>query len=97
MKRLLLAGAAIVLLSACGSGEVEREQANCARLKQGMSESEVLAIMGPPRSQYVTDFPKAGKSLEYSEGVMASGPLTVQLSGSGENLSLEYALCHGVD
>lgn len=85
----------IFLLTTCDSKEVRTDQENCERLKQGMSLDEVVAIMGKPKHKQKTDVFGPGLSLEYSEGKLASGPLTVQLNGSSEDLRLEYALCFG--
>ena len=83
------------LLATCDSREVRTDQENCERLKEGMSLAEVVAIMGKPKHTQETDVFGPGLYLEYSEGKLASGPLTVQFKGSNDDLRLDYALCYG--
>jgi hypothetical protein len=92
MRNIFLAFLSASLLASCDSAEARRDQANCERLKEGMSLAEVLNIMGKPKSQMATDFPTPGLSLSYSEGTLASGALTIQLKGSCDDLRVEYTL-----
>jgi hypothetical protein len=95
MKQLLVSVCFALILTSCDSGKVRSDRSNCEQLKEGMPYAEVLRIMGQPEFERTTDFPGPGRSLTYSTPAFASGPITVQLAGSDNDLRIDYLQCKG--
>src|SRR6478672_3139884 len=82
-------------LTSCGSSKPKSDQANCEQLKHGMSYAQVIERMGQPEYDRITDYPGPGRALGYSTPALASGPIEVELAGTGQELQVVELTCKG--
>ena len=97
MRQFLVGLGFLLVLTSCDSGKARSDRFNCEQLKEGTSYADVIRIMGQPEFEREIDYPGPGRSLTYSTPALASGPITVQLSGSAKDLRVDYLQCNGQD
>jgi hypothetical protein len=98
MQPILCAVLLSIPLSACQPKQVEADRTHCNQLKVGMSRDDVVAVMGRPGAQNLSNI--RGQNhlfLYYSEPRLASGPITVQFVDSGSGFHVDYLECSGQD
>ena len=66
----------------------------CLKVKPGMSEREVISIMGDP--QYRSTRPSGSLLLQYREEFGASGPIEITLKTSSSGVFVDFIACQGV-
>jgi hypothetical protein len=97
MRTILCVAVISILLPACQPKQVEIDRDNCNRLKVGMSQDDVVAVMGRPGVQNASNIRGPNLYLYYSEPRLASGPITVHFVDSGNGFRVDYLQCNGQD
>ena len=87
----------LLTLTACSPVLSPRAYADyraCLKVKPGMSEREVVGIMGDP--QYRSTRPSGDLLLQYREEFGASGPIEITLKTSSSGDFVDFIACQGV-
>ena len=82
----------ILTLSGCSTDAIE-DKLKCRKVAPGMTEAEVIAIMGKERSRHFGNRPKDSLTLFYRHEFLADGPVNVRLVKSGAGYVVEYTSC----
>jgi len=92
----ILSLGALAAFSAFKDRNAEAEQLflRCSAVAVGMTEAEVIRIMGPGSLMYSDD--PATKVLGYANNVFASGPIEIRLAESGSDFQVTGTLCRGL-
>ena len=82
----------ILTLSGCSTGAIE-DKLKCRKVSPGMTEAEVIGIMGKERNRRFGNRPKDSLTLFYRQEFLADGPVTIRLVKPGAAYVVEYTSC----